>query len=127
MKAVIFLSLLIWAASGLHSPAQLQWDTPEIEVTAKPTDTKITREFTFQNKGEATITILSIQTSCDCTSAKVESKTYTPGERGKLLVTFTVGAAKGAVEKNILVKTNSPRKFLHCLTLKVKIPPRIAR
>lgn len=76
---------------------------------------ELKHNFSFTNKGGGLLTIQQIQTSCGCTVAKVEKKSYKPGESGKIHVTFSTQGRTGPQKKTITVESNdpqSPRKQL---------------
>lgn len=108
-------------ATGAH--AQLRWDKTDQEATLGLRDEGVVRDFTFQNIGKKPITILSVQSSCDCTVGKLDKKTFAPGEKGALHVHFTVRGQPGEQEKNIVVKTDAASDALHWLTFRVNVPP----
>ena len=66
---LIFLLFLVQSAFG-----GLTWETAyrEIQVPASQKDLLV--DFPFKNAGPDRVDISSIETSCGCTSAKVDSK-----------------------------------------------------
>lgn len=78
-------------------------------------------EFAFTNTSSHQVTISGITTSCGCTTAELEKKTYLPGESGKIEVDFTIGSRSGEQEKVIRVTTSTGEKIdLH---YKIHLPP----
>lgn len=119
----LILTALLLACLGQHAHAQLRWDKTDQEATLDIHDKGVVRDFTFQNTGKKPVTILSVQSSCDCTVGKLDKKVFAPGETGALHVHFTVRGQPGEQEKNIVVKTDAATDALHWLTFRVNVPP----
>jgi len=65
--------------------------------------------FKFTNKGNATLKIERVQTSCGCTGATAGDQTeYNKGESGEIKVNFATQGRSGHQEKSIYVYTNDP-------------------
>ncbi len=94
----------------------------EHRIDAKPEDTQIHVEYRFANKGDKPVKILSLESSCGCTTPKLDKKIYEPGERGRIKVTFDIGTREGWQQKTITVKTDDPKTPLKVLKLTVNIP-----
>lgn len=86
--------------------AQLKWEKPWQNFQRSPADGHHETTFAFQNTGTATVTVKSIRSSCGCTTARLEKKTFAPGERGELTAKFTFGDRRGVHRKMITVKTD---------------------
>jgi hypothetical protein len=83
----------------------------------------VTGEFPFKNVGDYPITIKKIETSCSCTTAKIDGKTFKPGESGEVVATFTIGKHDGqVVEKYIYVTTDDAKHPAPKLTLQTNVP-----
>jgi len=102
---LIALSLLLLL---LHSSsnAELRWAQPIQAFQRTPEDHELTATYSFQNVGNSPVTVRSIKTSCGCTTARLEKKTYAPGESGDLKAHFVFGGRKGIQRKLITVKTD---------------------
>lgn len=68
---------------------------------------RITHRYTVTNKGNTTLYIRDIKTSCGCTSTEY-SREIAPGLQGAVNVTFDASGFFGAVEKTVYVVTNDP-------------------
>ena len=77
--------------------------------------------FKFKNTGKTPITIMDIQTSCGCTVAKSDKKTYLPNEKGEITGVFSVGNRKGIQNKTIVLLTNNLGQSQIQLDLNLKI------
>jgi len=102
--------------------AQITWDASQKEFHPTLKETESVAEFTFTNTGDRTVTILEVKPACGCTTAKLEKKTYAPGESGKVTGTFAFGKRQGLQLKTLTVKTNDPKSETTTLSLKVHLP-----
>lgn len=121
MRRLLFL--LCFAAS--HAFAGLTWTRTEVQITAKPDDTIATGVYPFKNETGQKITITNTKTSCGCTTAKLEKKTYAPGESGEILAHFDIGDRVGPQQKTITVTTDDEKEKPVELQLNVDIPDSI--
>jgi hypothetical protein len=119
MKAILLFSLAI---PGVSSFGQLVWESREISLQPTFADTRMVAPFKFRNAGSDPVTITSIRSSCDCTTAALEKTTYAPGESGEIVATFNFGNRTGPQEKTIHVQSGTGKADMHVLSLKVSIP-----
>jgi hypothetical protein len=105
------------------SAAGLAFEHDSIEVAVRAGQKVVHVEFPFHNSGDKPVTIMSVETSCRCTSADTSKRTYAPGEKDAVSVDFTVGGQEGAVVKTVTVATDGPELAPFTLTLRVDIPP----
>jgi hypothetical protein len=92
-----------WAAAAA---AELTWERTTFEAVVDPATKEVHTTFGFRNRSDVPITITAVTTDCDCTTAVLEKKTYSPGESGGIQVTFAVGGRIGEVNKRIRVETD---------------------
>ena len=104
------------------SSAQIQWPQRIIELRPKPDQAQVVATFPFTNAGSEPVTITSLRTSCDCTTASLAKHTYAPGEGGSITATFTVGGRTGPHTKTILVQTTDKLEGTVLLTMQVHLP-----
>jgi Protein of unknown function (DUF1573) len=123
LRPLLLAAFGILAISASAAAAGLQWDRESIEVTAQPDQQVVHVDFPFRNAGDKVITIVSVETSCRCTSADTAKRSYAPGERDKVGVDFTVGAQSGVVEKSVTATTDGPEPMPVVLSLRVTILP----
>ena len=97
---------LVAALSATFAHAELRWQQMAVEVLAKPAEQSAVVDFAFTNEGSQAVTIQSVQTSCGCTTAALDKKTYAPGEAGKIPVTFNFGDRVGEQIKYITLRTD---------------------
>lgn len=119
LATVVLLAILVPAVAGADG---LHWLEHEIVVEAGPLDTQAVVAFAFTNTGDEPVTIESIQSSCGCTTAALDKKTYAPGESGSITATFSFGDRVGQQIKRITVRTDDPRRPQQVLVLRVEIP-----
>ena len=101
--------------------AELKWDKPVQQFQRSPADGEIEAHFTFRNVGAAAVTIRTLRSSCGCTTARLEKKTYAPGEAGEVVARFVFGARKGQQRKTIEVRMDDAPKEPALLDLRVHI------
>ena len=116
---LIFALGLLGAAPMLGDG--LVWEHEHLEATAQPGQKVVHVQFPFRNAGDKAVTILSVETSCRCTSADTAKKVYTPGERDAVSVDFAVGGWTGVVDKDVTVTTDTPESKPVVLSLRVTI------
>lgn len=82
--------------------------------------------FKFTNKGNGTLTLDRIQTTCGCTGATIgEKKDYEKNESGEIKVEFNTQGRVGPQEKGIVVFTNDPNNTEISLKIKCDIDPNL--
>ncbi len=114
----IFAAMLFLTA---RSFAELQWDKPLQQFQRTPADGEIEARFTFRNTGGTPVTIKALRSSCGCTTARLEKKTYAPGEAGEVVARFVFGSRKGLHRKTIEVRTDAAPTEPMLLDLRVDI------
>ena len=118
--AAAISSLLLATATRLPA-AGLQWDARLVQHEAKLGEDEVDLSFAFSNTSDRTITITAVETSCGCTAATLAKKSYAPGEKGQLAVTFDAKGASGVQQKTIQVTTDDTPEPT-TLTLRVTVP-----
>src|SRR5476651_2168195 len=98
-----FLLPLIFLTTAAF--AELKWDKPVQQFQRTPDDKEIDAHFTFRNVGSTPVTIKTLRSSCGCTTARMEKKTYAPGEQGEVIVQFVFGSRKDVHRKTVTVTT----------------------
>jgi hypothetical protein len=123
MRSLRLLSVLplLWLLTGLQAQAQLKWDHAVQEFERVPEDKEILAHYAFHNTTAAPVTIKGLQSSCGCTTAHLEKKTYAPGESGEVDIHFTFGDRKGFYRKTVTVTTNDKTAAPEVLVLLITI------
>jgi hypothetical protein len=119
IRRLILLGVGLMAAGPLR--AELRWEKPIQEFHRTPQDKSVEAKFAFKNVGAAPVTIENIRTSCGCTSADPDKKTYAPGESGEIKAKFTFGGRIGGQRKLIRVFTSDRGNEPAVLDLRVFI------
>ena len=114
-------SIFIFVALATSSYGQLVWQDSEQHFEASYRDRVITTHYRFVNGGKKTVRIVSVTTSCDCTTTNLSSREFAPGESGQLEVRFDFEGRLGHQEKSIDVVTSENRKKSTRLRLTVDI------
>lgn len=69
----------------------------------------VTHEFTFTNKGNAPLIIVSAKATCGCTQPSYPKEPIKPGESGVIKVTYNPAGRPGPFNKQIAIRTNDKR------------------
>ena len=99
------VTLLLLSLAATAS-AQLRWENPVQQFHRAPEDREVETRFAFKNSGEKSVTIEKVRTSCGCTTATPNKKTYAPGESGEITAKFRFGSRTGPLRKTISVTTD---------------------
>src|SRR5690242_18133515 len=122
-KRVIRSLLLSWfLLAAVPVFGQLRWEARELSFKPEPTAQTVVADFAFTNSGDHPVTVTSLKTSCGCTTAKLEKKTYQPKEKGSITATFVVGTHEGLQTKKVIVETDDKAESTVLLTLRVQLP-----
>lgn len=95
----ILLNFVLYLSSPLTYPAIV--DMGQIYENEVP----FQWEIKLGNKGEETIKILSVETTCGCTVAEMDKKEIAPGDEIVLNLTIDTLGKRGEMEKKITLKT----------------------
>ena len=82
---------------------------------------KVEHIYKFENRGEDTLKIEKVKTSCGCTVARLTVDTILPGETGEIKVAFSSGSISGNINKSITVASNDPETPKYRLTISGEI------
>jgi hypothetical protein len=101
-------ALLLLAGSA---SAELLWNKPIQDFQCVPEQNQVEAHFAFKNAGTTPITIKDVKPSCSCTTARLDKKTYAPGETGEIVATYKFWGHAGQLRKLIQVYTDDqPRQ-----------------
>ena len=121
-KGAVFTRLLILLLlSTAAGSAQLRWEKPVQSFDRTPGDPAFEACYAFKNAGAAPVTIAKLRSSCGCTVAKLDKRTYAPGESGEVAVTFTLGDRRGLHVVGVTVTTDDKAAPPAQLNLRVQI------
>lgn len=100
----------------------LLWSTRIHEFEADFADEEIIADYEFTNTGQYSVKIVSVSTSCGCTTVKLDKDVYEPGEKGKITAIFKFNDRIGLQSELIKVETMEPEEQTVFLELRVRIP-----
>ena len=87
----------------------LEWKTTSLTLATAPFQTTQDVVFEFKNAGTKPVTLLRLDTNCDCLTASAEQRSCAPGASGRISARFTIGDRMGVYERVItLVTDESP-------------------
>ncbi|MED5258569.1 MAG: DUF1573 domain-containing protein, partial [Verrucomicrobiota bacterium] len=94
--------ILLWFLAILPSLAygKISFENKEIEITAAADQEKVTFVFPFKNEGSTPVTIIDVNLTCSCLSAKTDKEIYSSGEKGQLKAIFSIGSFTGIQRKS---------------------------
>lgn len=78
---------------------------------------KVNYTFRFVNKGESSLIIKDIKTSCGCTAALLSLDNLQPGQEGTLMVELDTKNRSGKMSRTITVQSNDPKDPAKILTI----------
>lgn len=79
--------------------------------------------FVIENRGELTLEIDAIRSSCGCTVASMSSKTIRPGDRAELRVDVDLTGRRGEFDKQIRIESNDPDMPAYRLVIRGEVVP----
>lgn len=127
----LFLATSI--AAALHLTALAGWAAPAIAVASPEHDfgtilqgETVRHAFVFTNRGNETLTVDKVTSSCGCTAALASAQVLAPGESGELRATFDSARFRGPVKKTVYLYTNDPSAPLTHLHLKGTVREEVA-
>ena len=87
----------------------LVWEKSDAQIVVDgPDQPSVRTDFAFRNAGNRPVTVVKLTTSCGCTTADLEKKTYAPGESGKVAVAVATGGHTGKQERFVTLSTDEP-------------------
>ena len=99
----------------------LEWKSLTVSVTTVPLQTTQDVVFEFKNTGTRSVTLLDVQTNCDCLAASADRQIYAPGTGGVIKARFTIGDRVGLYERVITVLTDESADPVRLL-VKFEVP-----
>jgi hypothetical protein len=121
VKRILLTALGLLFASASQLGLALEWKTQTLTYQTTPFQKTQEVSFEFKNAGEATVTLLDVQTNCDCLETVVGEKTYAPGAKGNINAIFRIGERAGITERVISVITDESPEPVR-LTVRIEVP-----
>ncbi len=118
MKKHIIMAAMAMIAFVASAEVKIEWLETEHNFGAfDENDGNVTCHFRFVNTGDEPITVMSVRTSCGCTTSKPPREPIQPGDTASVSATYNPIGRPGRFEKKVYVDMNTtPRRF----TLKIK-------
>ncbi len=115
-----FSSTDVFAAPDLHV------ESPNFDFGEIFQGEKIPHVFEFFNKGDETLKVDRVRSSCGCTAVLVSEKAIPPGGKGELKANFDSARFQGAISKTIYLYSNDPVRPTMQFHIKGKVLKTIA-
>ncbi|HBR67680.1 MAG TPA: hypothetical protein DEA16_06025 [Opitutae bacterium] len=113
------LALLLPAAANA---SRLEWDQTEARIELKPDQEEAQTEFVVTNKGDETVRIARVRTSCGCTSSILNKKIINPGESTTITAIFNKGKRQGLNHNKLEVFLDDQTDPVAKLHMIVQVP-----
>ena len=117
-KTVLLCALALTSVGHLMA---LDWKTTELFFTTQPFQSTQEVVFEFQNTSDRAVTLVDVQTNCDCLEVTTAQKIFSPGARGKIKALFKVGERAGVTERMVTVTTDEGGQPVR-LRVRVEVP-----
>lgn len=101
--------------------AALEWKAQTLNFTTAPFQSTQEATFEFTNPGPKSVTILEVESNCDCLEAAADRRVYPPGATGVIKTSFTVGDRLGLYERRIKVLTDESPEPVRLL-VRIEVP-----
>lgn len=120
------LATLLWILPGQAVAApKLVFEEREHDWGLIEQGKVATHTFRIANSGSDPLTILDVESSCECTVPKVSKNEIAPGGKAQIDVTFDSKRFTGSVTKELTVRSNDPDEPEAILRLYANIKPGI--
>jgi len=114
-------SYLPSGSAGPKAGTWLVFDDPVVDFGTVDQGTESVKVFVYRNKGNQTLRITDVTSTCGCTVAQPEPKVLAPGASGRLRVSFKSGSFSGPINKSISVRSNDPTAPAIALGVKANV------
>ncbi|NOY52781.1 MAG: DUF1573 domain-containing protein [Deltaproteobacteria bacterium] len=105
--AVVLMMMLCAAVSAAVGP-RVAVSSPVFDFGTILQGTQVVHRFELENRGDETLEIYKVETTCGCTVARDYPREIAPGKSGELLVVFNSRHKRGPQSKGISLLTNAP-------------------
>lgn len=116
-----FRLLSCLSAAAALPCAALEWKAQTLSFTTAPFQTTQAATFEFTNTSSKPVTILEVESNCDCLDAAADRQVYAPGASGVIKTNFTVGDRLGLYERRIKVLTDENPEPVRLL-VRIEVP-----
>jgi Protein of unknown function (DUF1573) len=103
------LALACGGAAVAHADPSIMLNPTHIDLGVIQEGTQYERFIEVSNRGDGTLVVTDVKTSCGCTAATVDGVVeLTKGQTQKIRVTFDSKHMDGHVKKNVIISSNDP-------------------
>ncbi|MFT5824688.1 MAG: hypothetical protein ACI8ZW_000169 [Yoonia sp.] len=102
--------------------SRLEWNQTEARIEMEPGQEEARAEYIVTNKGDETVRIARVKTSCGCTGSVLDNKIIPPGESTTITGTFNKGKRQGLNHNKLEVFLDSQREAVATLHMIVQVP-----
>lgn len=117
--AIVIATLLLPFAADA---SRLEWNRTEARIELEPGEEQARATYIVTNKGEETIRIARVKTSCGCTGSILDKKILKPGESTEIIGTFNKGKRQGLNHNKLQVFLDSQPDAVATLHMIVQVP-----
>ena len=106
MLPIRLLLAALCALAATQTGATFEWKADTLTIATVPFQKTHDVVFEFKNNNPKPVTLVDLQTNCDCLDVSADQTVYAPGASGTIKARFTVGGRSGRHERLILVVTD---------------------
>lgn len=102
-----------------RSNPSILFDSAYYHFGRVPQNQRISHNFTFRNRGLKPLEVSIESSSCQCAVALMSERIVSPGQTGKIGITYTPKKSNSEtrVKETVMIRTNDPRRSLVALTV----------
>jgi hypothetical protein len=119
LTLITLLSLLLPVATNA---SRLEWNQTEARIELEPGQEQARTNFVVTNKGNETVRIARVKTSCGCTGSILDRKIIPPGESTTITGTFNKGKRQGLNHNKLEVFLDNQAEAVATLHMIVQVP-----
>ncbi len=106
----IFMSFAVSGSLTLSAQPAMRLAHTEYDFGRVPSrGGEVSRSFSFVNGGDAPLLLLSVETSCGCTTASFPLRPVAPGDSAAVVVKYDPRRESGRFYKAVQIFSNDPR------------------
>lgn len=106
----------------VSSASLLSWDRTEARVKMSPEQDQAKASYQLTNRGEETLRIDRIETTCGCTNPIIERRILKPGASTKITAVFNKGKRRGKTHSKLTVFMEGNPQPVATLHMIIDIP-----
>ncbi len=107
MKRIVVLLAGILSFVILQADSKMMFEKTSLDFGTIDSGKNVDVVFKFENKGNETLIIKNVRSTCGCAVPRLKKTKYEPGEKGEIPVRFHSKNYNGKVLKRISISTNS--------------------